>query len=297
MPGSALKPRDEFVVDAVHIEPKDGRTFLRMMDARGWVCERSRADFSRFAVEPLHEEDGDPKTSCRSVSHEHGKAIVVERMMVATPKDTPAKAERSSPFQKQAVVFRSDVDLWPKALGAPRPITADTRGSLQRLAKYYGSKVRESQADLHQVEEKVASFAVACQGRKLLESHADTLRKELAKAEQQWLTKVEKAIAKIPAISMPARDPPGSPARVAPVQVLGEPWHCATLCLEEDSDEEWLLGPLRREAEVAANDLGLMTEACKKRKCGEKKGKSGCTEGVLANKKQRTAQLQSQDAD
>merc|ERR1719487_2188396 len=31
----------------------EGRTYLRLKDGRGWVCERSRNDFIRYVVEPV----------------------------------------------------------------------------------------------------------------------------------------------------------------------------------------------------------------------------------------------------
>lgn len=63
MRGVALAAREEFIADAVHVDHKDGRAYLHLQDCRGWVCERSRTDFSKFAVEPLNEEDGASKTS------------------------------------------------------------------------------------------------------------------------------------------------------------------------------------------------------------------------------------------
>jgi hypothetical protein len=47
-----IQGREEFVADAVCLVAEDGRAYLRLKDINGWVCERTRNDFCRYAVEP-----------------------------------------------------------------------------------------------------------------------------------------------------------------------------------------------------------------------------------------------------
>merc|ERR1711865_209944 len=120
------------------------------------------------------------------------------------------------------------------------------------------------------VEGRIKDFEIACQGKKQLETYADSLRKELAKVEEKWVALVDKAVANLPEPSAVSPGPCSGNGKVAPVQVLGEEWHCATLQLEEDSGDEWYLGPLRSEAAKAAEDLRVMSNACAKSPCKPK---------------------------
>jgi hypothetical protein len=289
MRGVALAAREEFIADAVHIDHKDGRAYLHLQDCRGWVCERSRTDFSKFAVEPLNEEDGASKTSPKKKSNDSAKVIVVERDTATVAKAAPAKPPRSSSLDQETAVLRSDSDLWPKSVGAPRPITMDTRRALQRLWQYYGKKVQECTKDLLEIEAKIKAFG-ASQSKKLLETHAEALRKEQASVEKQWTASVEKAVAKLPPHATTSANTAVVHGHVAPVQVLGQPWHCATLRSDKDSDELYL-GPFRPQADAAAEDLERMAQLCGK--SPSKKIKSSSAGNEPAAKKLRT----SSDAD
>merc|ERR1712166_1729695 len=136
-------------------------------------------------------------------------------------------------------MLRSDSELWPNCFDQ-RPITSEIRQSLRRLGRYYGRKVRQCEEDLRIVEARSQAVAIACQSsQKLLEAHADTLRKELVKLDRQWTAVVEKAISKTtPSYSITEPSPCVANGNVAPVQVLGEPFYCATLLVEDHSTDE-----------------------------------------------------------
>jgi len=263
-PGFQIRPGETFGADAVHIDPNHGRAYLRIADGRGWVCERTRADFNRFAVEPLGEDD----TKRRKKTCDGGgtKVLVVERGTTTTAKAAPTKAPRPLLLYQELVVLRSDSELWPKGLGGPRPITMEKRRALRRLAKYYGRRVRECSVDVRDVDARIKGFAVACQGKKQLETQADMLRKELAEVEKKWVALVEKEVSAVPPPATSVHHSSSAKACVAPVQVMGEDWHCATMLVEAGGEADWCLGPLRPDAAGAADDLHKMSEACDSRK-------------------------------
>jgi len=289
MPGAVLSTGGEFTADGVHVDAKDGRAYLHLQDGRGWVCERLRTDFRRFAVEPLHELDEDSNATRRKATEGNANVVVVERKVSNTAKAAPAKPTRCLSSKQEPVVFRSDSDLWPNPLGSPRPINMEMRRALRRLAKYYGCKLQECKVDLQEVEKRIEAFATACPGRKLLETHADTLRKERDSVEKKWTALVQKEIGNSPVCSAAVPSPCSANARIAPVQVLGELWHCATLLVEEDSGDDWCLGPLRAEARLAAEDLQLMKNRTVFGKTKRGKRKNGDGEGGPAAKKQQVA--------
>jgi hypothetical protein len=249
-----------------------------LVDGRGWVCERYKSDWSRIALEPLHLEEGDAKARLKSATEGNAKILVVDRKVTEKQAETviksaPARSRESSLLKEGPLVLRSDSELWPKSLGDPRPITMETRRALQKLAKYYGRKVLECEKDLQEVGIRMKSSSNAGPNRKLLETHSEAVKKELDSLRKKWIDLVEKVTANVPAPEKPARLASKVQAHVAPVQVLGETWHCATLVAAEDSDEEWYLGPLRCEANKANEDLQLMLEACQK----PRRGKSSTT--------------------
>merc|ERR1719195_155281 len=79
--GAMLSPKEEFSADAVCIVASDGRTYVRLQDGRGWVSERLKADFNRFAVEPVghpHAVDIDLPRARRSSVVRHSAAEAQE---------------------------------------------------------------------------------------------------------------------------------------------------------------------------------------------------------------------------
>jgi|Transcript_12584 hypothetical protein len=56
-----LGGREEFTANAVCLVAEDGRAYLRLHDLRGWVCERSRNDFSKYAIEPGEQSLSNPR--------------------------------------------------------------------------------------------------------------------------------------------------------------------------------------------------------------------------------------------
>lgn len=316
--GGTLQANDEFQADAYCAVLAEGRAYLRLRDGRGWVCERLRHDISRYAVEgvdfPTHQEHHDRRmavararklvglTGSQGLAMERPKSAVIERMDASldTASITAAAAEaakpppRSTPLKDEAVLLRSDTEIWPKLLGDPRPMRGQMRNALRRLARSYHRKVKECEEDLKEVEKRIEAFARACDGKKTLQTHAETLRKEIAKIEQEWKAAIEKDIPG--AGSLPLGKPSSSKGRgtVAPVQVLGEAWHCAVIRAEHDDGEGGKsmvqhFGPLRADTAAASEDLQSLSKAMS--------NKAGCQEPEPepeepeepATKKRRTA--------
>jgi hypothetical protein len=232
------------------------------------------------------------------------KSSVVERTSadydVASIKAAAVEAAkpppRSTPLKDEAVVLRSDVELWPKLLGAPKPIKGEMRNALRRLGRFYFRKVKECEEDLKEVEERVESYARACDAKKTFQSHAEALRKEITKVEQEWKAAIEKDIPGLD--GLPSRKPPSAAGggTVAPVQVYGQPWHCAVIRTQQDDGEGGKstvqhFGPLRAENAEAAGDLKLLSEAVLKRSSTER------PEEPLASAKKRRIAKETEDAD
>merc|ERR1712008_132638 len=138
---------------------------------------------------------------------------------------------RGPSLKVEAVVFRSDESLWPKARGPPRPLTSEQRVTLRRLANNFKQKIIECESDLKEVEVRVESFKRACESKTIMEAHADSLRKEAAKYEKAWQKAVEEAIAGMELSPVKESQASKFGARVTPVQVMGNMWYCATLKL------------------------------------------------------------------
>jgi len=288
-----LQAWDEFQADAVCVVHMEGRAYLRIQGNRGWMCERTRSDISRYAVEPVgfsvpHDDHRPTRPAVprkmiglsgdHSARPHHTKTSVIERTtleqdgesikaaVAAAAKPSP----RCTPLKDECVVLRSDKELWPKQLGEPRPIKHEMRVALRRASRVYFRKVKECEDDLKEVEERVASFARACDGKKILQGHADALRKEITKIEEEWKAAIEKDIAGLDALPLAKKSRKSGSGIVAPVQVLGEAWHCAMIRTEQisnDSGKTFVqhFGPLRAEAAVASEDLKALSEAVSKR--------------------------------
>jgi len=227
----------------------------------------------------------------------HTKVSVIERagldqdaeLIKAAAAVAAKPSPRCTPLKDEAVVLRSDAELWPKSLGAPRPIRGEMRAALRRLSRFFFRKVKECEEDLQEVEARAEAYARACDGKKVLETHAETLRKEIAKIENEWKAAIEKDVAAAP--SLPAKKPPAEAGRrttVAPVQVLGETWHCAVVRAEQDDGEGAKsivqhFGPLRPDTAAASEDLQLLSVAVSKRVA------SGCEEEPATSKKRKIA--------
>jgi len=265
--GTSLQVREVFAADGVFVQPADGRAYLRLRDGRGWVSERSRADFTRPAVEPLvagglkwgppgvsddvvEVVDGRPGAGEATVQRRRaigGKKVIVVERQEEPPTDASTtkrpREESSSSAGSVAVVYRSDVELWPEELGAPRPLVTAARMKLRRLHGFFGKTVHESEQDLKQVTEHAETFKRACPTQKELHQHADHLRKEVAKAKKEWVKAAKDALAAegvdvatpIGALGqgLSRMDPDGTrPVPVEglhPAQVNGDRWYCAVL--------------------------------------------------------------------
>lgn len=273
-----LQNREVFEADGVFINPADGRAYLRLTRGRGWVCERSRLDFSRFIVEPLVagsysggevEAFEDEKPSMlRQRSATGKKVIAVERTapdevspeVVAATKRTRERAAMPS-----VCIFRSDKELWPEELQPPRPIGPEMRTELRRIYSSFGKRIEEGVRDLKEVTERSDSYNRACPAQKELQKFAEQLRKENEKVQAEWMKAIEAALPNIRdiATSEPLASSSGSSkvGSLFPVQVQGERWFCASIPAdgaEDDMGPNRHLGPLRKAAEAAAEDLRRM---------------------------------------
>jgi len=274
--GAMLQAKEEFAADAVCVMASDGRAYLRLQDGRGWVSERLKADFNRYAIEPAghpHAVDLDlPRARRSSVMRQ----TTVEAQD-ARGNDQAGDAAEEVPYEKpargpslkvEAVVFRSDESLWPKAHGQPRPLTSDQRVTLRRLANNFKRKIDDCEKDLKEVEARVESFTRKCESKTMMEAHADSLRKESAKYEKAWQKAVEEAVAGMELSPVKESQTSKIGARVSPVLVLGNTWYCAIVNLGNHSGEDagdglasrrW--GPLRTDASSAAEDLRALEAA------------------------------------
>mmetsp|Transcript_97848 Transcript_97848/g.276805 ORF Transcript_97848/g.276805 Transcript_97848/m.276805 type:complete len:580 (-) Transcript_97848:184-1923(-) len=53
--GASMRAKEDFLADGVYVNLQEGRAYLRLCDGRGWVAERLRSDFARYAVIPSAE--------------------------------------------------------------------------------------------------------------------------------------------------------------------------------------------------------------------------------------------------
>lgn len=65
-----------------------------------------------------------------------------------------------------AVVFRSDTELWPPELQPPKPMKRHLRLQLRRLYRDHGCRVKECLEDLKEVKAKAESFTRSCAAQK-----------------------------------------------------------------------------------------------------------------------------------
>eukprot|EP00933_Yihiella_yeosuensis_P012922 TRINITY_DN12234_c0_g1_i1.p1 TRINITY_DN12234_c0_g1~~TRINITY_DN12234_c0_g1_i1.p1 ORF type:complete len:611 (+),score=161.97 TRINITY_DN12234_c0_g1_i1:57-1889(+) len=281
--GARINGKEEFLADGVFVRPADGRAYLHLQDGRGWVCERSKSDFTRLAVEPADRTesiDDDMYLEAAAPPQRRGgggtkKVLVVERkddsLAAADPAARIARGVEpgggSVPALSGKLVLRSDLEIWPQALRPPKPLTADLRYQMRRIFRNFGNKTRECEEDLAEIQEKVDGYGRACPAQKELQQYADTLKKEMQKMQKEWaeevkkklgdeLSKLEKQVEK--AIT-------GSSAGgIVPVQVRGARWFCASLGGSSDADGDptsKALGPLRSSEKEAQLDLTKMQEA------------------------------------
>lgn len=298
--GGLLKVREEFAADAVCYNVAEGRAYLRI-HGRGWVCERRRHDFQRFAAEPADRtllggdvseaDDQDDGGACEPTVLERArlglgvdrKVLVVERSadedasaacgstdarFAETGGGSPAAARPAG-----GAVYRSDCELWPRSLGKPSPIDSALRARLRFLYSFYGVRVRECEEDLRDATARADSFSRACEASKAMQAVADAVQKEATTVQDEWAKAVQAALAEfgVNHTSAAAELEAGCDdvgGAVAPVQVRGVRWYCARVAArkasgsaEEASIGEKHLGPLRRLAAVAVADLHSMATA------------------------------------
>lgn len=261
--GAKLNAKEEFLADGAYLRQEDGRAYLHLQDHRGWICERSKTDFSRLAVEPagpLSDLDGADEfvedaglvQPLRARAKDGKKVIVVERsaeQAAASSSSTAAASgdsktvgtvpggaaiDESLPVQ---LVLRSDLEIWPEELRPPRPLGKDLRVKLRRLFSFYGVKLNECEEDVKQLQEKADAGA---KGKKDLLQYVETLKKEMQKVKKEWTNAAKAVVEKMPAAFFPSKTKQASPepepepeqhagGSVMPVQVRGSRWFCASL--------------------------------------------------------------------
>lgn len=270
MHGAMLTAGEAFMANAVHFNAPEGRAYLRLGDGRGWVGERAKHQFSKFAVDPVDRAalgiefegtfDGEGQTHAASVSSSMlerararlggaGAAREVAgikhleaqlRLKEEQPPAGPTAQERAEERRKTSAepsLFRSDCDLWPKSMGDPRPVVSDTRRRLRKLSLDYGPRLRKLDEDIQDATERADSYARACPGSKALRDQADALQKQAAKVQKEWAKAVDDVVAKAEP-GATGHAPPLTPARgdaegnVEPCQVRGGRWYCAALKAE-----------------------------------------------------------------
>jgi len=251
--GAMIQSGDAFLADAVCFRVSEHRAYLRLADGRGWVCERSRADFRRNAVEP---EDSaarmNAKASAKRLKADGGgKVIVINRDTDGADggdglEDAKGKAAREAYAAARArlrstpAIFRSDEELWPQALMPVQPIVATLRVRLRRLFCFHGRRVLESERDIKEANRRADSMGKAAAAGKALRDLADKLQKEVSKAKDDWADAVRKelktdgitvgkAAASAKAAKVTVAESSASDGIVAAAQVGGERWYCASV--------------------------------------------------------------------
>jgi len=177
---------------------------------------------------------------------------------------TPVLASSDNP-EVDAVVFRSDKDLWPEGT-VSRPLVRSARAKLRGLHDVYGIRLRECHQDLSDVEEKAATFVRLCPSKQQLLDYAAEIKKEIHDANKEWSAKVHELCAALEGGNATTDQPEESANcdSFIPVQVRGDRWYCASLpttCSQEVADGERLrrhLGPLRATADEALQDVRNM---------------------------------------
>lgn len=278
-----LQPKEEFLSDGAFLRAADGRAYLHLKDGKGWICERTKSDFSKLAIEPcgsaedLVEEIEEPGVPQPARARAGGKkkvfllehAEVTEVETVAHDAAQPGADAEAAPPE---VVFRSDAEIWPEEYHPPKPIGRTTRLALRRLFVCHGKKVKECEEDLKEVTAKAATFGRACPAQKELLQYAEDLKKEMQKAKKEWSAAVKKELSGSAALSPGGHSPAKSDASksagarqgsVMPVQVRGGRWFCAMLGSLGGGDEggNRQCGPLRPTEQEASEDLQQMLQA------------------------------------
>jgi len=162
-----------------------------------------------------------------------GKVLVknVETPTVAVP----SRVTPREPDVLKALIFRSDSDLWPAESGGPRPILPNVRVALRRLQRRYGEHIQESEADAKQALQRAETYMRACDASKALRAHAEHLQKENSKVQKEWAKAVEELLVALKVESSSGSNSKGLAGKalsedgLAPVQVEGQRWYCASL--------------------------------------------------------------------
>jgi len=278
-----LQPKEEFLSDGAFLRAADGRAYLHLKDGKGWICERTKSDFSKLAIEPCGsaedlveeiEEPGVPQPA-RARAGGKKKVFLLEHAEVTEVPETVAHDAAQPGADAEAapseVVFRSDAEIWPEEYHPPKPIGRTTRLALRRLYVCHGKKVKECEEDLKEVTAKAATFGRACPAQKELLQYAEDLKKEMQKAKKEWSAAVKKELSGSAALSPGGHSPAKSDASksagarqgsVMPVQVRGGRWFCAMLGSLGGGDEgNRQCGPLRPTEQEASADLQQMLQA------------------------------------
>lgn len=200
------------------------------------------------------------------------KIIVIERTGDAGLEHQPAAAGTivRDELRDAATILQSDRELWPETMLPPRPLCSATRLKLRHLYGFYGRRVRECAQDQRDTTGRLKSCSQSCAAEENLRVHAAQLQEEAATVALEWAAAVERVIA----IDSPDKSrPPASHLdgkNIAPVQVNGERWFCASLRdgagLPTEGEHGRLLGPLRRTTKEARDDLRHMRGHLRKRK-------------------------------
>lgn len=271
--GARIPSGEHFWADGALMNPQDGRVYLRLKDGRGWVSERARTDFTKFAVEPSEggfgpadvSDDEPLATGAAGGAGAARKGVVVMSRPTGQPAQPSAEAAqlRPKPVDRPAI-FRSDTDLWPKEMQPPRPLAPEARRQLRRLSEAFGAKARQCESDVKEIMDRIAAYKRACDAQKELQQYAEVLRKEAAKFQREWADAVrERMGADVSAADAGKTDSAEASAGLGAALLRGTKCFFAELHAPPTGEavvSSRLLGPIRPSVAAASQDLEKMRQ-------------------------------------
>lgn len=269
--GASLQAKEEFVANGIFLNAADGRTYLHLEDGRGWVSERSKTDFGRFAVEPAS------FLRHHVLGAERQKRVIIHQQNIDARFDNGvecklAEAKFTKPARTSApvaVAFRSDNQLWPPELHPPRPIKSGTRVKLRQIYGAFFQQIQECEQDIREATERVDTYAKACPAQRELRQLIEALNKDLAELQNKWAQAVLQVLPTDDAgadgdLNASTKDDIGI---AQPVQVNGHRYYCALLRTVQEDVVDRHIGPLRLSDREAGEDLHQMQRHLGMDKC------------------------------